>query len=365
MNKKRIIRLLMALSILTPIIFFVGRDFMKNRAREAQAVDPLLITYDNAPIPNPVFTYTNMLPGDEIEEEVKVKNNLGSGSFNVSMDGIMTDETAQFADILEIIITEFGVGDIYGGTTGPKTVQNFLDEPPMDLGAFTAGQEKTYTFKVKFPSSAGNEYQLAKVVFDLKFETFITIELPPECEHLAGTITNVVEGTEGNDDIHGTIQGDLILAKGGNDKIDSSSNSDCVVGGEGNDKIGSESGNDVVIAGPGNDKVESGSGNDTVYGGAGNDNLVLGSGNDKAYGGQGEDNIDGGSGDDEIWGGSQNDTLRGGTDNDKVYGEAGNDNIQGNSGNDLLDGGADTDVLNGNSGTDTCLSGETTMSCEL
>jgi len=366
MNKKRIIRLAIALLILAPLIFLVARDTLNRRAREARAVDPpLLITYDNAPIPNPVFMYTNMLPGDEVTEDVKVKNTLGSGSFNVNMDGIMTEETAEFADILEITITLDGFGDIYGGTTGSKTLQNFLDAPPMDLGVFAAGQEKLYHFKVKFPTSAGNEYQLAKVVFNLKFETFITIDLPPECQSLAGTITNVVEGTEGNDNLHGTVQPDLIIAKGGNDTIDSSSSGDCVVAGEGDDVIGSESGSDIILAGPGNDKVDSGTGDDKVWGGSGNDIIKTGTDNDLVYGEAGDDFIDTGSGNDEAWGGDNNDTISGGSGLDKLYGEGGNDTIKGGSDNDLLDGGPGTDSLTGNTGTDTCVAGEILSSCEL
>ena len=345
--RKRIIRILIAILILTPIAVNSALDIAGRRAREVQAVDPLLITYNNAPTPNPVFTYSNMLPGDEITEEVKVKNNLGSGGFNVSMDGIMTDETTQFADILEIIITEVGFGDIYGGTAGFSSLQNFLDELPIDLGAFSAGEEKTYNFKVKFPSLAGNEYQLAKVVFDLIFETSIESQLPPECEHLAGVIVDVFEGTEGDDDIHSNIYPNLILAKGGNDIIDSSASGDCVVAGDGNDIVRSESGDDVVLGGGGNDTIESGSDNDTVYGGEGDDNIMAGSGNDKVFGGPGVDTISGGSGIDEL------------------YGEAGNDIITGGGSNDFLDGGTDSDNLNGDSGTDTCIDGETLTSCEL
>ena len=365
MNKKRLIRLIIAILVLAPVVFFVAKDIIQRRTREVQAVDPLEILYNGTTTPDPVFTYTNMLPGDEVEEEIQVKNNLSSGAFNVSVDGIMTEETAEFADILEIIITEVGGSDIYGGTLGFKTLQNFLDELPMDLGSFPAGSDKSFRIKVKFPSSSGNEYQLAKVVFNLKFETFITIELPPECEHLQGSIVNVVEGTDASEYLHGSSEGDLIIAKGGNDRIDASSSGDCVLGGEGNDHIRSESGDDVVLGGPGNDKIDSGSGNDRVWGGEGNDNIDSGSGNDIVYGEAGEDHLSAGAGNDEVWGGSENDTIRGFSGNDKLYGEGGNDNIQAGSGNDLLDGGPDHDVLNGNSGIDTCLNGETLTFCEL
>ena len=71
---------------------------------------------------------------------------------------------------------------------------------------------------------------------------------PPACSALyltnivrgAGTIT----GTNGNDLILGSIEGDIIDGGGGND---------CIVGGEGDDSIDGNSGTDVCIGGAGND----------------------------------------------------------------------------------------------------------------
>ena len=351
------IRRLLLLALTPLVAFGLYRVIQESRTKEVQAVDPLTITYHGDETPLPVFTVENMLPGDEVEEEINVKSNAGS-TLAIAARFEKTEETQEFADILE---TEINVNP----TIFTGTLEGLFSAGNVFLFNLAPGEDKSFRVKVKFPSSSGNEYQNARVVFDIIFATHITIDLPPECQHLAGSITNVVEGTEGNDNLHGTVQGDLILAKGGNDKIDSSSSGDCVVAGEGNDKVFSESGNDVVLAGPGNDRVDSGSGDDKVYGGSGNDNIDLGSGNDKAYGEEGEDNIDGGSGEDEIYGGSENDTLRGGADNDRLFGEGGNDNIQGSSGNDLLDGGPDHDVLNGNNGTDDCDNGETLISCEL
>ena len=373
--KKINLRRLLVL-ILAPIVAFgVYGVIQKNRAKEVQAVDPLTITYHGDETSLPVFTVTNMLPGDEVEEEITVMNNAGS-TLAIAARFEKTEEEKEFADILDVEIN-------VNPTVFSGNLEGLFSAGNIFLFNLAPGEDKSFRVKVKFPSLAGNEYQEARVVFDIIFATEITIDLPRECQHLSGSIINIVEGTEGNDRIHGTANGDLILAYGGNDRIDASSSSDCVLGGEGNDKIYSESGDDVVLAGPGNDKVYSGSGNDTVYGGegndyidsgsgndnvwggAGNDNIDAGSGNDKVYGEAGEDHIDGESGDDEIWGGDQNDTIRGGAGNDKLYGEGGNDNIRGSSGNDILDGGPDHDTLNGNAGLDDCDNGETLIFCEL
>src|SRR3989344_3534014 len=347
MIKKNNLRKIIAL-VLLPIIT-VGLLFIynKNKVNEIYAVDPLIVTYDGGPPPDPVFEVTNMLPGDEVEKEFNVKNDSPQ-SEEVLMKGIKDTETEEFADILEIIVGEVGGPDIFGGTTGFKTLEDFFAVGDISLGNFPAGTDKSYRVKVKFPSSSGNEYQNALVIFDIIWKTDLPpIELPPECEELEGIITKVVEGTPGNDHIHGSVASELILAYEGNDKVDASSGHDCVVLGDGNDQVDSESGNDIVIGGEGNDNIDTGSGNDKVYGGPGNDDIRTGSGTDY------------------VEGGSGNDTIRGGSDVDTLYGNEGNDNMRGNSGNDFLDGGPDTDVLNGNAGTDTCVNGETLNSCEL
>src|SRR3989344_1340205 len=313
--------------IAAPLVFLGAYNVIRDaRNNDIYAVDPLIVTYNGGPPPNPVFIVTNMLPGDEIEKEFNVKND-SPDNVDVVMKGIKTTETQEFADILEIIIGEVADADIFGGTTGFKTLEDFFVEGNISLGNVPAGGDRDFRVKVLFPSSAGNEYQNALVIFDIEWRT--VIDLPDECQELEGIVTEIVEGTEGDDNIHATTAPELILAKGGNDKVDASSGSDCVVLGDGNDYVRSESGNDIVLGGNGNDKIISGSGNDTVYGGPGNDNISTGSGADKAYGGEGDDKISTGSG------------------NDYADGESGVDNISGGS------------------GTDTCLNEETASSCEF
>lgn len=328
MNFAKLRKIVAIVSILP---LFTGLIYVYQRAQVSKvyAVDSMTVTYNGDTPPTPVFSVTNMLPGDSDEKDFKVKNNLDTGSFDVTLRGNKTFEDKEFADILEIIISEVGGSDLYGGVLGFKTVQNFLDEPFLALGNFPAGAEKTFKVKVFFPSSAGNEYQMASVVFDLVWETALPSEVPPECRELAGKITNLVEGTDGNDKLHGSVASDLILAKAGNDKVDSSSNDDCVVLGDGNDRVDSESGNDIILGGNGNDIIRSGSGDDKVYGGNGNDNITLGSGDDSAWG------------------------------------EEGNDVIDGGSGVDYLHGAAGTDKLDGASNTDTCIQGESLKACEI
>jgi Ca2+-binding RTX toxin-like protein len=364
------------LLLLPFVVVGLYKLYEHKKVNEIYAVDPLVVTYDGHTPPSPVFSITNMLPGDTEEKTFNVKND-SPDSVGIVMFGTKTDETQSFATELDVVVTELPSTVIYTGK-----LQGFFDAGVFDLGSFPAGVDRDYEVHVYFPSEAGNEWQLASVVFDITWQTKIP-DLPPECSALAGKITRVVEGTDGNDNIHASIANELILAKGGNDKVDASSGDDCVVlgdgndtlvatsgndivlGGAGNDKINAGSENDVVYGGDGNDQIKSGSGDDIVYGGTGNDDIDLGTGNDKAWGEDGNDNIDGGNDDDEIHGGPGNDSLRGGGGNDKIYGDEDNDYIEANSGNDYVDGGSGIDTIYGGSGTDTCVNGESSYSCEI
>jgi len=394
-NKSKIL----ALILLPFVLYGLYYVYTQSRVNVIHADDPLFITYNGGSPPDPMFVVSNMFPGDEVPEKVFNVKVTGSDSQDVEMTAFKTAEEKNFAEILDIEIVEMSLSS----TVFSGKLQDLFDLPPISLGTFSPGTDKNFRVKVKFPADAGNDYQEAKVVFDIIWRSQLPpVEIPEECKLIAGKITNVIEGTEGNDNIDGSPASELILAKGGRDRVDADNGDDCVVGAEGNDReLDGGEGNDVVIGGNGNDDMEGGSGNDLmygndgndkmdggsgddlIYGGAGNDKIDAGSENDKIWGGIGEDKIKGAAGNDEIYGEEDNDLLSGGAGNDKMYGGTGNDNMsgesgddemygqegndemEGDSGNDYLDGGTDHDVLKGNAGTDTCVAGETVTSCEL
>lgn len=343
--------------------------------------DPLILTYDpEGPLPDPpMFVVTNMLPGDSKTKDFNVKN-ASTEDESVTMDFIKTDEEKDFANILDVEVTELPSTVIFQGK-----LQALFDAPLFNLGNFPAGSDKSFRVKVKFPENAGNEYQNAMVMFDIKWQTEQPeIEIPEDCSFLESGITRVVEGTEGNDFIIGNKESELFILKGGNDivfggkgndiilggegndpRLDGSDGNDCIIGGPGNDHLDGSDNNDVLFGNEGNDNLDGGGNDDLIKAGTGNDNVDGGAGNDVIYGEEGNDNIEGGSGNDNIWGGIGNDTIKGESGNDNLYGEEGNDNLQGGSGMDFLDGGADTDTLHGGSSTDTCVNGESNTSCEL
>ena len=143
-----------------------------------------------------------------------------------------------------------------------------------------------------------------------------------------GTVTNFMNGGEGNDTIvFGSRRDKLIGSLAGNDFIsyDSSVNftgatapnvitdtlgSNFITGGNGTDVITTGAGDDILFGGPstlltpgidGDDTLNAGGGNDTLLGGFGNDYLIGGDGNDSLGGGPGADTLVGGAGNDSFY----------------------------------------------------------------
>jgi len=271
-----------ALILLPFVVIGMASVYQNARASEAYAVNPITVTYDEDSPTDPMFEVTNMLPGDVIEKEFKVKN-TGHATVNVEMYGSLTNVLKNFDEILTIEIIELPATSVFAGT-----LEDFLDHTPFDLGGFAPNAEKTYSVKVKFPSSAGNVYQNAKVVFDIiwqaKFKT--DPELPLECSHLEGKIKHVIRGNEHNNYLFGTHHNDLIIGFGGNDHINGKGGDDCIVGNEGNDKLVGGSGMDVLLGGAGNDELFGGTNNDFLDGGPDHDFLKGESGTDTCVGGE-------------------------------------------------------------------------------
>lgn len=227
----------------------------------------------------------------------------------------------------------------------------------------------------------------------------IDLDNLPTLEPVPGKL---IDGSEGNDVIHGgdgddNLRGwegdDVIYGGAGNDRILGQYGNDVLYGGAGDDVMFGGTGSDVLYGGDGNDylDVSTGGGNagelgglafgdagddivyggdgiDQLYGGEGNDKLSSSDGNDYLFGGDGNDVLDAGLGDDNAWGGAGNDIIYGSGGYNSLYGQGGNDQLygtgylDGGDGNDIIDagssgdylhGGAGDDILNGGGGNDT------------
>ena len=175
------------------------------------------------------------------------------------------------------------------------------------------------------------------------------------------THANIVNGTDGNDHLQGTVELDSIFGRLGNDTLGGLEGTDILYGGEDNDTLDGGVDNDWLVGGKGNDTLGGLEGNDKLVGQEGNDVLVGQGGDDYLRGGIGDDVIDGQEGNDDLIGGLNNDKLEGGegddviggnSDNDWLSGGPGNDNLRGDSGNDFLSGQEGDDDLRGGTGDD-------------
>jgi len=136
--------------------------------------------------------------------------------------------------------------------------------------------------------------------------------------------------------------------------------SDVILGTDGDDQIDGGRGADVICGGAGNDSIEGGRGSDVIDGEDGDDNLEWG------LGFAGEDVVGGGPGDDAILGAGQGDRYYGGPGADTMFGQdcqdygecgpgvvrmfggPGHDWFRPSLNRDLVDGGGGTDLVDYN-----------------
>jgi len=310
-----------------------------------RAVGDLEIDW-GVPDGQPIFEIFNMMPGQSEERQVKVTNN-GSSIRPVGVRGVeKPGGIGSLKDVLEITISQNGT-DLYGGTTGTKTVSQFFTDSAGPDGIFLLNLNlsitKTLNFQVTLPTSAGNEFKNTSIIFDIIIG--ISVAVPAECQNIEFS----------GDPIFGTSKGDRIIGTSGNDLI---------FGFEGGDFIDGKNGDDCIIGGQGGDFLKGGNGNDVIFGNEGGDSLNGENGKDLLIGGEGSDSLKGGNGDDILNGNDGDDSLDGQNGNDSLDGGSGSDGLKGGRGDDSLLGGPGSDSADGQQGFDNC-DAESERNCEI
>jgi len=134
----------------------------------------LEVDFGNPPVPSgsPVFTVSNMLPGDTEAKNITVKNNTTS-SMNISIVSEKISETKNFDDILDVHLYK-NTTNYYGGPT-PKKLDDFFSDSAAPDGFFLftlpPNSQTDFFFSIHFPNESGNEYQEAQIIFDLQLGT--------------------------------------------------------------------------------------------------------------------------------------------------------------------------------------------------
>jgi len=149
-------------------------------------VDELIVEYwtgaEWKPLTGPLFNETNFLPGEGITRLVKVTNkstdtqNIAVESINYS--GFPNPDNVPAGDLsraLSIVIRKKDGSDLYGGTTGEKTLFDFYRkfgfnptyEHVLTQNLPGNGGNVTYEFVITFPSEKENDWKGATTTFDI------------------------------------------------------------------------------------------------------------------------------------------------------------------------------------------------------
>lgn len=274
-------------------------------------------------------------------------------------DAFRTDEATTVAGVL---LADNGAGadtDIDGGAL------SVLGVGDGGLGAVTLASGAVVTVAadgvfVYDPNEAFDELDTGETAED-SFIYRLSDGQGGETEGVA-TITieglaNQIVGTDGDDLLIGTVDGDDMDGRGGNDLITGLEDDDLLAGGTGSDVVRGGTGDDTVNGGAGDDLLFGEGGADIMEGGLGDDRLTGAGGADTLFGGDGEDTLAGGGNDDRLVGGADADLLRGGRGADTLVGSAGGDRLRGGRDDDLLRGGGGRDLLDGAAGDDVMMAG--------
>ena len=378
----------------TPPVWFVGSDSFSYTVSDGNGgTDTATVNVVVAPFPTPVFDLQGEQSFDggvgdviNLQHDASLEIAQGTIAFSFVADdvstrqGLVSKDAADFAgggNHLAVYVENGAlnarfqdgssstllfdgpivVGEKYevAVTFGPDGVSLYVDGSLVDTNpelvmSWLTNQEYLQIGALGWGSQTGQGDFVDP--FDGSIADFQIYNQVLDTSQIQQLSVAPITGTEGNDDIVGSNDGNVINGLGGDDSLFGQDGADEVSGGAGNDLVNGGNGADGLYGGVGNDALSGGWGNDRLFGQDGNDNMWAGGGDDLAEGGNGSDN---------IWGGFGKDTLSGGLGDDKLYGQDAGDNIWGGAGNDTLDGGngwdnlwsgLGNDVLSGGYGND-------------
>jgi len=123
---------------------------------------------------SPLFQVENFLPGETVQRWIKVTNHT-SQSQRVAIEAINYPGFPDSDNIPEddlsrallVVIREKEGNDLYGGSTGEKTLFDFYQAGEIYLSDINSEATKTYEFEVIFPVEEKDEWQGKSTSFDI------------------------------------------------------------------------------------------------------------------------------------------------------------------------------------------------------
>ncbi|WP_204114988.1 Ig-like domain-containing protein [Shimia biformata] len=251
--------------------------------------------------------------------EMVIPTSFAGGTVTLIATARATEmSNGDFAEVSDSISLEIAPADLPPLFTAGDDV---VDMRTMTAGSYQAGSQ--------YDAGAGND----------------SVVLPWDAANAATAgydLSQVFNGGEGNDSLHGSALGDHFEGGGGRDNLH---------GFDGNDTLNGGDGNDFVAGGEGDDVMDGGAGIDILSYQSSLTGITLNSGLGTATG-EGNDSFQNfesyrlsqhvdyvtGSASDEVF------RLYGG--DDVIDAGGGNDQVLGGAGDDTMDGGAGRDLLN-------------------
>ena len=158
--------------ILISFIAILGASALGVSCAQANGNDDLVVEFEQTPL----FGEANFLPGDSVVRWAKVTNNSGENE-NILVEtieyiGFSNPNNVPADDLsraLSIVIREQGGNDLYGGTTGAKTLYNLFEEGETLLTPDLAGNggQIIYDFEISFSIEKADEWQAKTTQFDI------------------------------------------------------------------------------------------------------------------------------------------------------------------------------------------------------
>lgn len=133
---------------------------------------PSVGTCGVSPIDTPIFEEFGWIPGSSATQRLTMTNASSQNGF-AAMEVVNYEEIKDLGEIIQFEIRRGSpVGPVvYGGVT----LHQFRDDSYFTFDTITSGQTIDYYLIAYLPASAGNEYQGAHAIFDLK----MGLELAP------------------------------------------------------------------------------------------------------------------------------------------------------------------------------------------
>ncbi len=249
-----------------------------------------------------------------------------------------------------------------GGGTGhlmslDKTAAAFI------YGADITGKPDVVTASTSATYSVAQNHSVASWNWNASTQTLTETGRATDDVIRGTSVSDVINGGDGNDRLFGLAGNDTLNGGNGNDALFGGSGADRMVGGDGDDSYFVDDAGAVIVESlnkgydsvyatvsftlKANFEVLQLFGNGLTGKGSNDANSIFGDGafGNTLYGLNGNDYMVGGSGVDTLYGGNNDDTLFGQDGNDKLLGSAGRDILVGGLGKDTLTGGADADVF--------------------